>query len=111
MLLFLALSQLCLPSFQISDLSFQPRPLMGMTESPTQALYIALLYIGIQSVESYLITPLIERRTIDLPPGLTLATQVVLGVMFGGLGVALATPLTAVALVETKRLYIEDHPG
>jgi predicted PurR-regulated permease PerM len=88
-----------------------PAILLGLMESPTHALYIALLYIGIQSVESYLITPLIQRRTINLPPGLTLATQVVLGVMFGGLGVALATPLTAVALVGTKRFYIEDTLG
>lgn len=92
-------------------ISAVPAILLGLTESPTHALYIALLYIGIQSVESYLITPLIQRRTIDLPPGMTLATQVVLGVMFGGLGVALATPLTAVALVGTKRFYIEDTLG
>jgi len=83
----------------------------SLTESPTQGLYIVSLYIDIQSVESYLITPLIQRRTIDLPPILTLGTQVLLEVILGRLGIALATPLTAVALVGTKRFYIEDTLG
>lgn len=92
-------------------LSAVPAVLLGLTEGPEQALYIALLYIGIQSIESYLITPLIQRKTVNLPPGLTLSTQVILGVIFGGLGVALATPLTAAALVGTKRFYVEDTLG
>lgn len=92
-------------------LSAVPAVLLGLTESPERALYIALLYIGIQTVESYLITPLIQRKTIQLPPGLTLSSQVLLGVLFSGVGVALATPLTAVAIVATKRLYVEDALG
>jgi predicted PurR-regulated permease PerM len=92
-------------------LSAIPAVLLGLIESPSQALYIGLLYIGIQTIESYVITPLIQRKTISLPPGLTLATQVLMGVLFGAMGVALATPLTAVALVATKRLYVEDTLG
>lgn len=92
-------------------LSAIPAVLLGLMDGPEQALWIALLYLGIQTVESYLITPVIQRKTIDMPPGLTLATQVLLGVIFSGLGVALATPLTAVALVMTKRLYVEDTLG
>lgn len=85
-----------------------PAVLLGLTVSPEQALYVGLLYVGIQALESYLLTPLVQRKTIDLPPGLTLAAQVFLGVSLGGLGVALATPLTAVGLVATKMLYVED---
>jgi predicted PurR-regulated permease PerM len=89
-------------------LALAPALLFGLTVSPEQALYVALLYIGIQAVESYVLTPLVQRKTIELPPALTLATQVFLGVSLGGLGVALATPLTAVGVVATKMLYVED---
>lgn len=88
-----------------------PAILFGLLESPMQALYIAFLYLGIQTVESYVITPLIQRQTILVPPGLTLGTQVILGVLFGAIGVALATPLTAAGLVAAKRFYLEDVLG
>lgn len=92
-------------------ISAVPALLLGLTMGPQQALYVALLYFGVQVVESYLLTPLVQRKTINLPPGLTLAAQVLLGVAFGGIGVALATPLTAVGLVTTKMLYVEDAIG
>lgn len=92
-------------------LSAVPAVLLGLMDGPMQAVYIAGLYVAIQTVESYLITPLIQRRTVKLPPGLTLGAQVLLGVLFGGVGVAIATPMTAVGLVITKRLYVEDSLG
>lgn len=85
-----------------------PAILLGFMESPTKALYIILLYSGIQAIESYLITPLIQRRTVSLPPALTLFAQILLGVIFGVLGVALATPLTAAMLVFVRELYVRD---
>lgn len=92
-------------------LSAAPAVLLGFVDGPQQALSIVGLYVGIQVVESYLLTPLVQRKTIHLPPALTLVAQVLLGLISGGLGVALATPLTAAALVATKRLYVEDTLG
>ena len=92
-------------------LSAVPAVLLGLMEGPLQAAYIAALYVAIQTVESYLITPLIQRRTISLPPGLTLSAQVLFGSLFGGIGVALATPITAAGLVAIKRFYVEDVLG
>jgi predicted PurR-regulated permease PerM len=45
---------------------------------------------------------------VQLPPALTIAMQVVLGLLVGGIGVALAAPLTAAGLVLVKMLYVED---
>lgn len=92
-------------------LSAIPALLLALTISPQKALYVAILYFVIQFVESYLLTPLVQRKTVSLPPGLTLGAQVLLGVLFGALGVALATPLTAMGLVLTKMLYVEDILG
>lgn len=85
-----------------------PAVLLGFIESPEKAMYIALLYIAIQTVESYLLTPLVQRKTISLPPALTLAGQVILGFSIGGLGVAFATPFIAAAMVAIRMLYVED---
>jgi predicted PurR-regulated permease PerM len=89
-------------------LSALPAVLLAFVDSPMRALYVILLYLGIQTVESYLITPLIQQKTVSLPPALTISTQIGLGILFGAGGVVFATPLTAGALVLLKRLYVED---
>lgn len=88
-----------------------PAVLLGLLSGPATALAVAALYTVLQVVESYVVTPLMQQRTVSLPPGLTIAAQVVLGVASGVLGLALATPLIAVTLVLTRRLYVEDVLG
>lgn len=92
-------------------LSAVPAVLLALMESPRLALWVILLYLGIQAAESYLITPLVQRRLASLPPVLVIVSQILGGVLFGFLGFALATPLLAFALVLVKRLYIEDRLG
>lgn len=92
-------------------LSAVPAVLLGFTLSPATALYVALLYTGIQTLESYFITPFIERETVSLPPALTATVQLVLGLIIGIIGVMLAAPLTAVAIVLTQRIYVHDLLG
>jgi predicted PurR-regulated permease PerM len=65
------------------------------------------LYLGIQLVESYVLTPLIQERTVSLPPVVTIVSQVLAGLLAGGLGVALAQPLAAISMVLVKSLYVE----
>jgi predicted PurR-regulated permease PerM len=88
-----------------------PPILLGLLDGPSTAVYVALLYLGIQTIESYMLTPLVQKKTISLPPALTLISQVLMGTIAGGLGVVVATPLTAAALVLVKRLYVEDVLG
>lgn len=92
-------------------ISAVPALLLALTVGPWYVLYVALLYAGLQTVESYLITPLLQQRTVDLPPALTIGSQVLLGVLVGPLGLALAAPVTAVTIVLVKRLYVEDVLG
>ena len=88
-----------------------PAVLVGFSEGPELALAVAGLYIVVQSVESYLLTPLIQQRAVFLPPALLLFSQVVLGVTAGPLGIVVATPLAAAALVAVNKLYVEDVLG
>lgn len=88
-----------------------PAILLGLTIDPKVALYVTALYLGTQTVESYFLTPLVQQKTIDLPPALILATQVLFGLTLGMMGLALAAPLTAVIIVTTKMLYVDDYLG
>lgn len=92
-------------------LSAVPAVLLALTIDPSRAWHVVLLYVGIQLVESNLITPIIEKKTVWLPPALTIVMQVLAGLLFGPLGVVLATPLTAAVLVIVKMLYLEDLLG
>jgi predicted PurR-regulated permease PerM len=92
-------------------LSAVPAVLLALLQSPTQAFSVVLLYLAIQTVESYLITPLIQQRTVSLPPALTITAQVALGVLLGGLGLVLATPLMVCLLVLVQMLYIHETLG
>ena len=75
------------------------------------ALGAAGVYLAVQAAESYGLTPFIQRRALDLPAATIFAGQLLLGVLFGLWGVALALPLMAVAKVLLDRLYIEDTLG
>lgn len=88
-----------------------PAIAIAFADGPQQAAYVALLYIAVQSVESYLLTPLVQRRAVSLPPALTLSAQILGGLFFGLLGVAMATPLAAAGIVLVRRLYVEDVLG
>jgi predicted PurR-regulated permease PerM len=92
-------------------LAVVPAMLLGLLQSPSLALYVFLLYLGIQIVETYLLTPWLAHRTADLPPALTLVTQILLGVLFGGMGVIMAAPVTAAGIVLMRMVYVEDVLG
>jgi len=59
-------------------------------------------------LEGNVITPLIQRRIVRLPPALTLTVQLLLAVIAGPLGVALAAPLTAAAMGVFQVLFPPD---
>jgi predicted PurR-regulated permease PerM len=88
-----------------------PAVLIAFSESPALALYVAALFLAVQIAEGYLLLPLIEKRSVSLPPALNIAVQVLLGALFGLAGVALATPLTAVMAVLITMLYVQDVLG
>jgi predicted PurR-regulated permease PerM len=89
-------------------LSLVPAALLGLLDSPTTALYVILLYLGIQLFESYILTPLVEQQAVSIPPALTITVQLLAGVVIGGIGLLFATPLTAAVMVLVENLYIED---
>ncbi len=88
-----------------------PAVLIALSISPDLALYTVLLFLGIQTVEGYVLQPLVEARAVEMPPALTIVMQLVFGTLFGFAGIALATPLTAMLMVLVDKLYVEDILG
>jgi predicted PurR-regulated permease PerM len=76
-----------------------PALLMALLIGVDKAGWTLLIFLVIQQVEGNLIIPLIQQRMIRIPPVVTLFALVALGLIFGPLGVVLATPLTIVASV------------
>jgi predicted PurR-regulated permease PerM len=66
------------------------------------------LYLVVQLLESYVITPIIQSRAVSLPPVVVILSQLVFGAMFGVLGLALATPLVAAVSVPVRRYLGAD---
>lgn len=85
-----------------------PAVLVALSESTTTALWVVGLYMLIQQIEGNLITPIVQRHTVDLPPALTLFAIVAFGILFGALGVLLATPLAVLSFVLVKKLWVRD---
>ena len=92
-------------------LSAIPAVLLALVDSPQKALWVALLYVGVQIVESFVLDPFIDRKTVHLPPALTILAQLVLALVGGLIGVALATPAAAALVVLVTMLYVQDTLG
>lgn len=92
-------------------LALVPPLLLALSNSPQQGLYVILLYAGIQIVETYFLTPMVQQRAVSLPPVLTISSQLILGLLFGFMGIAMAPPLAAMGMVLVQMLYVEDTLG
>jgi predicted PurR-regulated permease PerM len=74
------------------------------------ALSAFVLFLGIHALESYILTPMLQRQALEIPPATLFAFQILLGVVFGIWGLALALPLMAVVKVVINFLH-EDGDG
>lgn len=84
-----------------------PAVLIAFGQGPQTAVYTAILFLVVQTLEGNLIAPLIQKRTVELAPVLTIMSQTVLGSLFGPLGLVLATPLTAAGVELVKKVWVE----
>ncbi|WP_131868130.1 MULTISPECIES: AI-2E family transporter [unclassified Bradyrhizobium] len=74
------------------------------------ALSAFLLFMGVHAMESYVLTPILQRQALDIPPATLFAFQILLGVVFGIWGLALALPLVAIAKVMIDHFKTYEAP-
>jgi predicted PurR-regulated permease PerM len=81
---------------------------VALLDSPWKSLAVLALYVIVQNLESYVITPSVMHHQLQLLPGLTLTAQLVFTVLFGPLGLLLALPLAVCLQVVLRELVIRD---
>jgi predicted PurR-regulated permease PerM len=77
--------------------------LVGFSGGTEMGLYTIFVYFLVQNVDGSIVVPLIARRTVDLAPALVLGFQLIMGILFGILGLFLADPLLAMTKVWLSR--------
>jgi predicted PurR-regulated permease PerM len=92
-------------------LSAVPGIAMAFLDSPQKALFVALVYWGVQFLEGHILQPLLMKRGVDLPPVVTLVGLSLMAIVFGFLGMLVAVPVLAAVMVAIKMLYVEDVVG
>lgn len=88
-------------------LSFVPATVVALAVSPEKALWVIGLYVLVQGMESNVLMPLIMKQMVKLPPALTLLFQAMMATLFGFLGLLLAVPILATAMILIRELYVE----
>src|SRR5690606_7657361 len=77
--------------------------LVGFSVSFEMGLYTVFVYFLVQTFDGYVVIPLIAKKTVDLAPALVLGAQLIMGVLFGIIGLFLADPLMAMIKVALER--------
>ena len=77
--------------------------LVGFSGGTEMGLYTIFVYFVVQTIDGNVVVPLIARRTVDIAPALELAMQLIMGILFGILGLFLADPLLAMTKVWLER--------
>lgn len=90
-------------------LALGPALMLGLAMGTKTAAYVVVLYVVVQTLEGYVLTPLVQRKVVELQPVVTITAQVALSWAAGPVGLLVAVPLVAVATVVVEMLYIEDR--
>lgn len=88
-----------------------PGILIAFAQGPQMALYAFLVYLIAQQLEGNIITPLVQRRAVSIPPALLIFTLAAFAVLFGIIGVILAAPLAVVVYTLVIMLWTRDTLG
>jgi predicted PurR-regulated permease PerM len=75
---------------------------VGFSAGSDQGFWAIAVYFGVQTFDGYVLIPLVAKKTVDLPPALTLSAQILASTLFGFMGLALADPIVAMIKVALE---------
>ncbi|MEA5581370.1 AI-2E family transporter [Nodularia harveyana UHCC-0300] len=81
---------------------------IAFLDTPWKAIAVLILYLTIQNIESYWLTPTVMAKQVSLLPAFTLTAQIFFATFFGALGLVMALPLTVVAKTWIEELVFKD---
>ena len=85
--------------------------LVGFSDSTNTGLFCLVVYLVVQTVDGNIIVPMVAKRTADLAPALVLGMQLIMGTLFGILGLMLADPMVAMLKVALERQSLRNEEG
>jgi predicted PurR-regulated permease PerM len=77
--------------------------LVGFSAGTDTGLWAIAIYFIVQTVDGYLIVPMVAKKTVDLAPALVLGAQILFGALLGLMGLFLADPIVAMIKVALER--------
>src|ERR687890_24990 len=88
-------------------ISVIPPILLALAQEPISALWVLLAYAGVQFVEGNIVQPVVMSRAVSLHPVIIVFALLIMGTLFGFIGVLLAIPLVAALQVLVQELWIK----
>jgi predicted PurR-regulated permease PerM len=85
-----------------------PIVIIGFAEGVQTGLIVLAFYVVVQNLEGNFFVPMIQHRVVNLAPALLISVQVLMGTLFGPLGLIMAAPITVVGMILVKKLYVES---
>jgi predicted PurR-regulated permease PerM len=85
--------------------------LVGFSGGVDMGIYCIVVYVVVQTVDGNIVVPMVARRTVDLAPALVLGAQLIMGVLFGIIGLILADPLVAMIKIWLEREAARHEAG
>jgi len=76
---------------------------VGFSAGVDTGYWAIFTYFLVQNFDGYVVIPMVAKRTVDMPPALTLSSQILASTLFGVLGLALADPMVAMIKVALER--------
>ena len=84
-----------------------PPTLFALTDSPGKALIVLAVYIIVQQVESNVTIPLVMAQTVRLHPAVIAIGVVIVGQLFGFVGLFVAVPILSMIVIATEEFWVK----
>jgi len=84
--------------------------MVGFSGGTSMGIYCIVVYLVVHTIDGNVVVPMVARKTVDLAPALVLGAQLIMGVLFGVLGLVLADPLVAMTKVWLEREAARHQP-
>ncbi len=81
--------------------------LLALISDPFTVVWVILAFFIIQQIEGNLLQPIVMSRAVDLHPALVVFAILIMGTLFGLVGVLLAVPLVAAFQVLVRELWVQ----
>jgi predicted PurR-regulated permease PerM len=81
--------------------------ILALISDPFTVVYVILAFVIIQQIEGNILQPLVMSRAVDLHPALVVFALLIMGTLFGLVGVFLAVPLVAAVQVLVRELWVQ----